>query len=133
MHCSLIPSTMRKPEMEKNSGRSLRRFHDTLAVKRQVKIARQHNTGPAANQAHRYAKHHAMDCGRSNCGLCSSARRNPHASGMERLTRQERVHVLRLRDETLEYFVYGNHEDLAQEAAANEAFAQHAQAHAMAA
>jgi len=119
--------------MEKNSGRSLRRFHDTLAVKRQVKIARQHNTGPAANQAHRYAKQHAMDCGRSNCGLCSSARRNPHVSGMERLTKQERIHVLRLRDETLEYFVYGTHEDLAREAAANEAFAQHARALAMAA
>ncbi|KWU19024.1 hypothetical protein [Burkholderia cenocepacia] len=110
--------------MDKNSGRSLRRFLDTVAVRRQVKIAKQHNTAPAANQEHRYAKRHAMDCGRPNCGLCSSDRRNPRVSGMQRLTKQERIHVRRLRDETEDYVLNGPDENFAQEAAANEAYAK---------
>jgi hypothetical protein len=40
---------------------------------RQVKIARAH--GITVKEYHRYAKHHAMNCGRPNCLLCSNPRR----------------------------------------------------------
>ena len=40
---------------------------------RQVKSARAH--GITVKEYHRYAKHHAMNCGRPNCLLCSNPRR----------------------------------------------------------
>jgi hypothetical protein len=40
---------------------------------RQVKIARAH--GITVKEYHRYAKHHAMNCGRPHCMLCSNPRR----------------------------------------------------------
>ena len=55
-----------------------KRLHkDEAAIKKQVKIAKQHGVDPVLleDQPHRYAKHHAMDCGRPECGLCSSPRK----------------------------------------------------------
>ena len=43
------------------------------AEMRQVRIARAH--GITVKEYHRYAKHHAMNCGRPNCLLCSNPRR----------------------------------------------------------
>lgn len=43
------------------------------AEMRQVRIARAH--GITVKEYHRYAKHHAMNCGRANCLLCSNPRR----------------------------------------------------------
>jgi hypothetical protein len=40
---------------------------------RQVKIARAH--GITVKEYHRYAKHHAMNCGRPHCLLCGNPRR----------------------------------------------------------
>ena len=40
---------------------------------RQVRIARAH--GITVKEYHRYAKHHAMNCGRPNCLLCTNPRR----------------------------------------------------------
>jgi hypothetical protein len=40
---------------------------------RQVRIARAH--GITVKEYHRYAKHHAMNCGRSFCLLCGNPRR----------------------------------------------------------
>ena len=40
---------------------------------RQVKIARAH--GITVKEYHRYAKHHAMNCGRPHCMLCANPRR----------------------------------------------------------
>lgn len=40
---------------------------------RQVRIARAH--GITVKEYHRYAKHHAMNCGRPNCLLCCNPRR----------------------------------------------------------
>jgi hypothetical protein len=40
---------------------------------RQVRIARAH--GITVKEYHRYAKHHAMNCGRSHCLLCGNPRR----------------------------------------------------------
>ena len=43
------------------------------AEMRQVRIARAH--GISVKEYHRYAKHHAMNCGRSNCLICTNPRR----------------------------------------------------------
>lgn len=40
---------------------------------RQIRIARAH--GITVKEYHRYAKHHAMNCGRPHCLLCGNPRR----------------------------------------------------------
>lgn len=56
-----------------------KRLHkDEAAIKKQVKIAKHHNhfdnKHPVLEEPHRLAKHHAMDCGNPNCGLCGNPR-----------------------------------------------------------
>jgi hypothetical protein len=67
---------------------SKRRHKTDVAISRQVKIARSHNTYNQANlkQPHRLAKHHAMDCGNPSCFLCG----NPRKTHKDRLTQQEK-------------------------------------------
>ena len=67
---------------------SKRRHKTDVAISRQVKIARSHNTFNQANikQPHRLAKHHAMDCGNPGCFLCG----NPRKTHKDRLTQQEK-------------------------------------------
>ncbi len=43
------------------------------AEMRQVRIAKAH--GITVKEYHRYAKHHAMNCGRPHCMLCTNPRR----------------------------------------------------------
>jgi hypothetical protein len=54
---------------------STRLQQDENAVKKQLKIAKQHNSFADENKVikepHRLAKHHAMDCGNPKCLLCS--------------------------------------------------------------
>lgn len=57
---------------------SKRRHKDEVAIAKQVKIGKQHGLGfydKAIKQPHRMAKHHAMDCGRPGCVMCSNPRR----------------------------------------------------------
>lgn len=58
---------------------SRRRHRDEAAIRKQTKIAKQHNTGGytsrEVNQPHRLNKRHAMDCGNPQCGLCGNPRR----------------------------------------------------------
>jgi hypothetical protein len=69
---------------------SRRRFKDETAVKKQLKIAKQHNSFPDENnvikQPHRLTKHHAMDCGRPGCAMCG----NPRHIHKDSLTAQEK-------------------------------------------
>jgi hypothetical protein len=70
---------------------SRRRFRDLTAIKKQEKIAKQHKHikteyNPKLDQPHRYAKHHAMDCGNPKCFVCS----NPRKSHKDKLTYQEK-------------------------------------------
>ena len=67
---------------------SKRRHKTDVAISRQVKIARSHNTFNQATikQPHRLAKHHAMDCGNPGCFLCG----NPRKTHKDRLTQQEK-------------------------------------------
>ena len=63
---------------------SKRLLKDENAVKKQVKIAREF--GVPVTEPHKFAKHHAMDCGNPACYLCG----NPRKTHKDRLTAQER-------------------------------------------
>ena len=52
---------------------SRRRLRNENAVKRQTGIAKMH--GVPVDQPHKFVKHHAMNCGRPGCMLCSNPRR----------------------------------------------------------
>ena len=69
---------------------SRRRHKDEAAVKKQLKIAKQHNSFADENnvikQPHRLAKHHAMDCGNPKCFMCG----NPRKTHKDKLTTQEK-------------------------------------------
>ena len=70
---------------------SRRRFRDENAVKKQVKIAKQHgltNKDKAVKEPHRLAKHHAMDCGQPGCILCG----NPRKIFKERTAQEKRMY-----------------------------------------
>lgn len=68
---------------------SKRRQKDDNAVQRQVKIAKEHHmieAGKFLEQAHKYHKRHAMDCGNPQCYLCG----NPRKTHKDKLTQQEK-------------------------------------------
>ena len=68
---------------------SRRRHKTDVAIARQVKIAKQHGmqfNDKHIKEPHRHAKHHAMDCGNPNCGLCG----NPRHIHKDKLTAQEK-------------------------------------------
>jgi hypothetical protein len=52
---------------------SKRLLKDQNAIKKQTKIAKENNI--PLNKPHRFAKHHAMNCGNPKCYLCSNPRR----------------------------------------------------------
>lgn len=56
---------------------------DENAVKKQTKIAKQY--GSAVEEPHRFAKHHAMNCGDPKCVMCSNPRKT-----FKELTQQEK-------------------------------------------
>lgn len=53
--------------------RSKRIHAEETAVKKQTKIAKAH--GLKVKEPHKFAKHHAMDCGTPECGLCGNPRK----------------------------------------------------------
>lgn len=70
---------------------SRRRQKDENAIAKQVRILKEHTLikseyNPKTDQPHRYAKHHAMDCGNSECYLCG----NPRKTHKDKLTQQEK-------------------------------------------
>ncbi len=70
---------------------SKRRLKDENAIKKQMKIAKEHNHikgefNPKVDQPHRFNKHHAMDCGNPECYLCG----NPRKTHKDKLTAQEK-------------------------------------------
>jgi hypothetical protein len=69
---------------------SRRRQKDENAVKKQLKIAKQHGIdgyqSKTVKQPHRMSKRHAMDCGNPECFLCG----NPRKTHKDKLTAQEK-------------------------------------------
>lgn len=67
---------------------SKRRQKDENAIKKQMKIAKEHRItefNPKLDQPHRYHKHHAMNCGNPDCFMCANPRKI-----FKELTTQER-------------------------------------------
>ena len=62
---------LRNEQQRIKHSRRISRTRD--AEMRQVRIAKAH--GITVKEYHRYAKHHAMNCGRPNCLLCTNPRR----------------------------------------------------------
>jgi hypothetical protein len=62
---------------------SQRRHKRDVAIARQVKIARAN--GMSHIEAHRFNKHHALDCGNTQCYICG----NPRRTHKNKLTTQE--------------------------------------------
>jgi hypothetical protein len=54
------------------------------AIKKQMKIAKAH--GIDVKEPHKFAKHHAMDCGNPECAVCG----NPRHLFKDNLTIQEK-------------------------------------------
>jgi hypothetical protein len=74
---------------EEKLKNSKRRHRDEVAVKRQVRIAKEHHLtelGKFLENAHKYHKRHAMDCGNPQCYLCG----NPRKTHKDKLTQQEK-------------------------------------------
>jgi len=66
---------------------SKRLLKDNNAIKKQVKIALKNGLKVKNIVPGKFAKKHAMDCGKPNCSLCG----NPRRSGWgEKLTQQEK-------------------------------------------
>lgn len=77
---------------------SKRRHKDETAIQKQVKIAKQHGLGfhdEEIKQPHRLAKHHAMDCGNPECGLCG----NPRKTHKEKTIQEKSFDQRKLHDE----------------------------------
>jgi hypothetical protein len=73
-----------------NHSRRLQK--DENAIKKQLKIVKEHTHikteyNPKLDQPHRFAKHHAMDCGQPNCLLCG----NPRRTWNELTTQEKRL------------------------------------------
>ena len=62
---------------EDKEKRSKRLHKEETAIKKQSKIALQHGADrlEIEREPHRFAKHHAMDCGNPECAMCSSPRK----------------------------------------------------------
>jgi len=57
---------------------SKRLLKDENAIKKQMKIAKEHKItefNPKLEQPHRYHKHHVMNCGNPNCFMCANPRK----------------------------------------------------------
>jgi uncharacterized protein YdaU (DUF1376 family) len=62
-------------DQEQKEKHSKRLQKETNAIKRQQKIAKAHGAPEHQYESHRYAKHHAMDCGNPECMLCGNPRK----------------------------------------------------------
>jgi hypothetical protein len=59
---------------EEDKVKHSKRLHkEESAIKRQTKIAKAH--GAPVTEPHKFAKHHAMNCGNPDCTLCANPRK----------------------------------------------------------
>ena len=63
-------------DSESKQKHSKRLHKEESAIKKQQKIALQHGMDrkEIEREPHRFAKHHAMDCGNPECALCGNPR-----------------------------------------------------------
>ncbi len=70
---------------------SKRMLKDENAIKKQMKIAKEHKVtefNPKLDQPHRYHKHHVMNCGNPDCFMCG----NPRKFFNEKTIQERRFH-----------------------------------------
>ena len=79
----VISKNMRTPQ--ERDKKNLRMQRDENAIRKQVKIARAH--GMNVKEPHKFAKHHALDCGQPGCVLCG----NPRKTFSELTTQEKRL------------------------------------------
>ena len=74
-------------DQEQKDKRSKRLQQEQNIIKKQSKIALQYGADKmeVEREPHRFAKHHAMDCGNPDCGMCG----NPRHSRKHGTTKQE--------------------------------------------
>jgi hypothetical protein len=74
---------------------SKRMLKDETAIKKQTKIAKQH--GSTVDEPHKFAKHHAMDCGNPGCMLCSNPRRAWNELTIQEKRKFQETEIARMR------------------------------------
>jgi hypothetical protein len=78
--------------------RSKRLHKEDVHIKKQLKIAKSHGitngiNDKIAKEPHRFAKHHAMDCGNPECPICSSPRKlYKEETKQEKSFKQRKLH-----------------------------------------
>ena len=72
---------------------SRRRHKTDVAIARQVKIAKEF--GVPVKEAHKFAKHHAMNCGNPKCFMCA----NPRKVFKEKTIQEQAFEQSKLHDE----------------------------------
>lgn len=78
-------------DKEKRGKRILGNEH---AIRKQVNIAKAY--GMTVEEAHRYVKHHALNCGDPKCIMCS----NPRKTFKEKTIQEKRFYQKELYDQT---------------------------------
>lgn len=68
---------------------SIRRMRTENIIKKQLKIAKEHLV--EITEPHRLAKHHALDCGISECPICSSPRKRGERTIQEKRFYQDKL------------------------------------------
>ena len=74
---------------------SKRRLNDDNAIAKQVKIAK--SAGSDISQPHKFAKHHAMDCGNPKCMLCGNPRKFWKELTLQEKRQHQNMEIARLR------------------------------------
>ena len=79
---------------EEDKIKHSKRLHDEeTAIARQVKIAKEF--GVPVKDAHKFAKHHAMNCGNSKCVMCA----NPRKIWKEKTMQERKFEQAKLHEE----------------------------------
>lgn len=76
---------------------SKRLLKEENAIHKQQKIAKAHGAPEHQYESHRYAKHHAMDCGNPKCMLCGNPRKTWHQLTTQEKRQQQEMDILRAR------------------------------------
>ena len=79
---------------------SKRLLKDDNAIKKQVKIAKDHRVNeynPKDLEPHRYHKHHAMDCGNPGCIFCANPRKTWNELTIQEKRQFQELETIRMR------------------------------------
>ena len=79
---------------------SKRLLKDDNAIKKQVKIAKDHRVNeynPKDLEPHRYHKHHAMDCGNPGCIFCANPRKTWNELTIQEKREFQELETIRMR------------------------------------